>query len=371
MKLRRCMLFGWILALAAVLTPAVWADEPVAVEQPLTLDEAIRRALLVSPDILLAKFDVLEAEIALKEAEINQLAGRPVSELEEAKRSLVEARVAFVEAISEVALQVQEAYYEVIRTGVLNELQQKTNEQTERQLAVAMTRYEAGLISEHEIDEITLQSDQAALENAAALERYEDAIRELAILVGADEWVTIDPSNLDLTFQPLDITLSQALTEALATRREIGTARRSVESAQRRLELAEATYAPPVEMMRLEMELERAKIGLARAEATVVRDIRQSYRALINAATRVALSERAEELAQRQLEITQVRYDAGLIPLSELVAAERGAAQAALDVAGAVWDYNSARIAFLKKIGRIELPPLPGEIEEFMSQWGD
>ena len=222
MKLRRCMLFGWILALAAVLTPAVWADEPVAVEQPLTLDEAIRRALLVSPDILLAKFDVLEAEIALKEAEINQLAGRPVSELEEAKRSLVEARAAFVEAISEVALQVQEAYYEVIRTGVLNELQQKTNEQTERQLAVAMTRYEAGLISEHEIDEITLQSDQAALENAAALERYEDANRELAILVGADEWVAIDPSNLDLTFQPLDITLSQALTEALATRREIG-----------------------------------------------------------------------------------------------------------------------------------------------------
>ena len=265
----------------------------------------------------------------------------------------MEARAAFVEAISEVALQVQEAYYQVIRIGVLNELQQKNNEQTERQLAVAMTRYEAGLMAKHEIDEVILQSDQAAIENEAAVERYEDAVKELAILVGADEFVTIDASDIDISFRPLDITLNQALNEALATRREIATARRSVESAQRRLELAEATYAPPVEIMRLEMELERAQIGLARAEATVIRDIRQSYRALINAATNVSLSERAEELAKRQLEITQVRYDAGLIPLSELVAAERAASQAALDVAGAVWDYNSARIAFLKKIGRI------------------
>lgn len=361
----------WVLGIHAVVASGVWADEPDAGKDSVNLDEAIRLALLVSPEILLAKFDVLDAEIALKEAEINQLAGHPASELDDAARALVEAQDTFVDTISEVALQVQEAYYQVIRSAELNETQQKMNEQTERQVAVAMTRFEAGLIAKHEIDEVTLQSDQSAIETAAALERHEDTVRELTLLLGLDEPVQIDRSDIEISFQPLTITLDEALAEAFATRREISAAQRSVDSAERRLKLAEATYAPPVEITRLEMDVERAEIGLARAEVTVAQDIRGSYRSLQHAATQVSLRRREEELAKRRLEITTVRYDAGLIPLSDLVSAERAVSQAALDVAGTIWDYNGERVAFLKKIGRIELPPLPGEIKEFISRWND
>src|SRR5690606_880235 len=77
-----------------------------------TLSDAIVDALIASPEVELARMSVQEAEIALKEAEIDQLAGRPRSELIEAERSLDEARSRFVDTLGDVALKVQEAYYQ-------------------------------------------------------------------------------------------------------------------------------------------------------------------------------------------------------------------------------------------------------------------
>lgn len=336
----------------------------------ITLSDAIVDALIVSPEVELARMSVQEAEIALKEAEIDQLAGRPRSELIEAERSLDEARSRFVDTLSDVALKVQEAYYQVLRTGELLALQQRNEEQAERQYAVAKTRYDAGIIAHHEYLDVELRREQAAHQRLAAERNHENAILRLADMIGADPSEGLQLASTEAPpFTPLSLTLDEAIAEAEASSSDIAQAERGLEAAERNLELAQSTFAPPVELTRAEIARKRAEIRLLQAIAAVRADVRQSYHELTSAATDVALKERSLDLALRRLEIARARYDAGTIPLLDLVGAEAAHMQAGLDATGAVWDYNLAAARFLRKIGRIQLPPLPPSIEEFMSGW--
>lgn len=337
----------------------------------LTIPEAARRALAVSFDVELARFAVLEAEMALREAEIDQLAGRPRSELVNAQRALEEARLAYVDALVDAALQVEEAYYQVLRTAELRQIQRNNLEQAERQRQVAETRFAAGLIAKHDLDQVRLRRDEADIEWMAAQSREEDARRALAQLLGLPDLEGIRLASERSPFQPLAITLAEALAESAQSRSEIGRAARALEAAEEKLSLAKSTFAPPAELRRNELEIERARINLQKAEASVSKDVKASFDLLMSAATKVELNERALQLAERRLEIAKARYDAGIIPLVDLVAAETEAQRARLDAAAAIWDYNLEEARFLRKIGRTQLPPLPEAIEVFIAGWTD
>lgn len=359
----------FLAALLTLLFPGALLAPHAAGASELTLGQAIELALLRSPEVELARLDVLEAQLRRDEARIDQLAGRPLSELLEAERSLEAARERYLDTLFDVALRVEDEYYKLLRTGEQAAIARLHEEQAERRFQLAAARYEAGQISRLDYEEAQLRRDQATHSRLAAEASHEDARRALRLLTGAREIQRWAPA--EVPFAPLEIDLHVAIEEALAKRREVLQAARQLEAAERDLELLRVTSASPAELTRAEASLKRAEIALAQAVARVEDDVRSGYSALRRAEENVSFTERERRLAEQRLAIALMRHEAGLISLADLVSAETAWMQANLSAAGAVWDYALEKARFLRRIGRMELPPLPVEIEEFIASWKD
>lgn len=356
--------WAWISASQAV------AAGPAGTAQELSLSEAIRRALARAPELTLARLAVAEAEIALREAKLGQLVGRPRSEYDLAAQALQEARDDYTDALVQTALQVEEAYYGVLRARELLQIQESNQEQADRQLALTKARYEAGLIARQDYLEAEASHATARFQLERARRDYGEAVRRLAELAGLPEDATIELTE-QFVFEPWHLPLEQAVEEARTARSEVVRARRGVTLAETQVEQARAPYAAPVERVRAEIQLERARVQYEQALTAVSAQVRREWLALKDAEHEVGAARRREELARSRAEINRARYDAGTLPLLELLQSEAAYAQARLDAAGAVWDYNLAKARFLRTLGRPELPPLPPEIAEYIDGWDE
>ncbi len=359
----------FLAALLTLLFPGALLAPHAAGASELTLGQAIELALLRSPEVALARLDVLEAQLRRDEARIDQLAGRPLSELLEAERSLEAARERYLDTLFDVALRVEDEYYKLLRTGEQAAIARLHEEQAERRFQLAAARYEAGQISRLDYEEAQLRRDQATHSRLAAEASHEDARRALRLLTGTGK--TQRWAQIEVPFVPLEMELDVAIEEALAKRREVLHAARQVEAAARDLDLLRGISASPAELTRAEAAARRAEIGLAQAIAKVEADVRDGYAILKRAEENVRFREREFALAQQRLAVALARLDAGLISFSDLMIAETEWREASLAAAGAVWDYALEKARFLRKIGRVQLPPLPVEIEEFIASWQD
>lgn len=336
----------------------------------LSLAEAVQRAMERAPEVTLARLAVTEAELALQEAELGALVGRPRSEYDEAVLALQQARDEYLGALAQVALQVEEAYYAVLRAAELLAIQASSQEQSDRQFALTRARYEAGHIARQDFLE-------AEANHAGGVERLEqarrshaEAMRRLALLVGLPENAMLTLTE-EVALEEWQLPLEEALEEALAQRAEIARARRTLARAESALAQASSPYAAPVERVRAELQLERARVQYEQAVATVSAQVRQEWFSLVDAQRNVATTRRQEELALGRAEIARVRYEAGAIALLDWLQAESSYAQARLNAAAAVWDYNLAKARFLRTLGRTELPPLPDSIAEYIASWDE
>jgi len=364
------------LAILAVAAPAAFGsgeETPGRAAQaaqaiPVSVADAVQQALVHSPELTLAQLAVAEAEIALQEAAIGRMAGQPESAYREARDKLLEARDAYTDQLVQVALQVEEAYYNVLRSHELLAIQESNKEQADRQLAVARARYEAGLIARQDLLEAELNHEQSRLSLEKAARDVDEARRRLAELMGAGQGTPLLLVE-EVRFSPLRLALEDAIAEALAQRAEVVRAQRAVEQAREQVAQAQSPYAAPVELQRAQFNLERAHLQLEQARAQVRQQVRQEWFQLLDAEQQVAVTRRQEELARTRVEISRARYEAGFIALLELLRHEAEYAQARLDAAGAVWDYNLAKARFLRTLGRSELPPLPPAIADYLDSW--
>ena len=336
----------------------------------LSLAEAVQRALERAPGLTLARLDVTEAEIALKEAELGELVGRPRSEYDRAVQELRLARDGDMGTSVLVTLLAEEAYDGVLRAAELLQIQESNQEQSDRQFALTKARYEAGLIARQDFLEAEASHRESLYRLEQARRSYAEAVRELAGLAGLPDDVELRLTE-EFAFEPWAVPLEEALAEALAGRAELVRARRAVEQARRQLEQARAPYAAPVERVQAEIQLERAQVQYEQAAADVAAQVRREWFALKDAEHQVATARRREELARSRAKINRSRYDAGLLALMELLQSEASYAQARLDAAGAVWDYNLAKARFLRTLGRPELPPLPPSVAEYIAGWDE
>lgn len=347
-----------------------WAAGAEGEAEELSLATAIQRGLTHATSLVLAQFKIEEAEIALEEALIRRLEGQPESTVQQAEANLAQARDDYINAIFQVALAVEEAYYDVIRNEERLEIQQRNMEQADRQLAVARARYDAGLISRQEL----LQTELSHQQSVSAMERAQrqaaDARRQLARLIGADEGAFLILRDT-FPFEPLEITLEDAIAAALATASALKQAERNL--AQRKIDLAQADnpYTAPVTLRKAEMEVRRAEIALEEAKVTAIDQIRQQWYALKDQEYNVISTRQREQLALDSLAICEARFDAGMMSLIDLLRDQASALEAQLNATATVWDYNLAKARFLRAIGRTELPPLPREIADFIASWDE
>lgn len=336
----------------------------------LTLTEAIQRALDDAPTLQLARFDVEEAMIGLREAELGQLAGQPRNEYEQVLRRLHDAQEAYIDQLAHIALQVEEAYYKVLGSGEALTIQKSNVEQADRQFALTKARYEAGLIARQDFLEAELSYEQTIYTLETVEREHDDAWRHLRRLVGLDDETALRLHD-DVSFEPLHIELHVAVSEALTNRSEIRRAERAVGQADTAVRQAAAPYAAPVELDRAEMNLARAKIQLEETIRQIEDEVRNEWFALVDLSRNVEVTARKERLAHNKVEISRTRYEGGAIALLQLLQDEETYARARQDAVGAMWDYNLARARFWRTLGRSQLPPLPPAVADYIESWLD
>lgn len=359
---------GLCMVLLFALAGFAYAEQPIGSD--LTLASAVQQALTTAPGLVLAQFTIEEAEIGLEEALIGRLAGMPESEIASAKATLQEARDAYRDELVSIALEVEEAYYGVIRNEEMLQIQKAGLEQADRQFAVAEARYNAGLISRQELLEAELSHAQSLVAMEKAERQVVDAHRQLARITGAREGIRFTLHNT-FGLDPFAISLEDALTEATEKRSEIKKAERALQQAQVQVAQADNAYTAPVTLRKAEMAKRKAEIQLEQAQIQVVESIRREWYGLQDAEYNITAARQKERLAQDRLTITQAKFDAGMISLLDLLRDQAAASQAKLDAAGAVWDYNLAKARFLRSLGRPELPVLPESIVEYMADWAE
>lgn len=335
--------------------PAEADAAPEGRQDGLDLAGAIRAALRVSPHVRLAELQVAEAELALLAAEVKKSEGDLEAYLE-AQHALEQARTALEGAVADAAVQAEEAFYNVLRAQELLELRQRAAEQAAARAAVARARHEAGMLSQVDLLEVELSHARAAAAQHDAERSLEAARRALSELTGIDPLPPLQWSRDALAFAPVEVSLAGAMDKAVRASSDVTAARFALRAAERRLELARLSDFPAVDVRRAEMEVERAAIRLAEAEAAIRREVRLAYDALLAAAHNVSLEEQALALALQRLDIARTRHDAGTLPLVELFAEEGRAMEARLNAASALWDYNLKKARFLRLTG--EAAPL-------------
>jgi len=321
-----------------------------ASESGLTLQAAIEAALGASPELSLARLRVREAELSLLAAEVE--AGQSTRfEYLQAQRELEAAHRALLDAAAAVTLRAEEAFYRALRAQDLLELRQRAADEAGARAGVAQARFDAGTLPRIDLLEIELAAETAAARLDDARRELEAALHSLSELTGLFPLPPLQWSEEERAFTPLEVDLEAATVRALDAHGDVAAARIALESAERRLESERLSGSPPVALLRAEIEVERAGIRLAEAQARARQEVRQSYDALKTAAGEVSLKEKALSLELLRLEVARARYAAGTIALSELHAAETRAVEARVDAAMALWEYNLQKARFLRLTG--------------------
>ncbi len=147
---------------------------PPAQATGLSLDDAVQAALATAA-VELARLQALQAELNLLAAQLEKDQGKRLEYLE-AQRALEEAQSACRRAAAaEAAVQAEEAFYNVLRTGELLELFRRAAAQAETQVAIARARHESGTLTPRPHGGRTCQREgRRSLNNA---QREHDAAR--------------------------------------------------------------------------------------------------------------------------------------------------------------------------------------------------
>jgi outer membrane protein TolC len=357
------LLIGFI-SLVAVLAASliVGAEEQTTVVAAadsgvprLSLEQTLELALQANPNIIITDLAVKEAELRLKEAQVNLRITVTPQQLEEAQAALEAARA---EALLTRQAQMQtarERYISVLKAQHTLRLAHAGVEQAERQLALVRERLSAGLATDTDLylaednlrrAQITLRQSQASLES--------ERIR-FNLLLSRDlraDFELIDDIQSEIPSWDLEADTDTAL----ANRLDIQVLERSLELAKRNLAAADPSYTPKAQIERLEMAVEKAQIALEQARARVILETRDAILNLEMARIQADLAAEAFEHQQRLLQVAVLRHENGLITAGELMDAQAAANAAEIRAVQALYDQALAVTRYLNAIGADILP---------------
>lgn len=357
---------GLALGLALALVPAVFTLAPAAAAQeaipsgePLTLEAAIRLALEQGPDRRAADLELELARIQYEQAKANLLVNPSPVNLREAESAWRNAQIEHQASSANIALQVEEAYYDLIRRLQQVELSAGNLEQARRQLEAAQVRHEAGALADLDLRQTRQQVAQAELQLESDRRALATARRTLNQLLGRPLDEPIEPAETELRFEPADVDLEAALESALSKRLEILQAQDRVETARINLELAQNPYTPRLDQARAQLQLQQAEQALAQARRKVEMEVRSAYDAVKAAEAQVPLRQEAAALAVEQLRIARLRFEAGTITSLDVTEAQQRAFEAQVSALNALFDY---RISLARFFQAAQLAGLEGAV---------
>lgn len=340
--------FGLILGLTS--GPVAAAAQAAQGAAPLSLADVLRIANQESASVILADLALEEARLAYEEMKANHLLRPSVITLQQGENAWKVAQANRGLARRDLAMQVQQAYYDVLRTQMALDLARRAVEQSQAQLESTRFRHSQGMLSDVDLlaAESQLATAEADLNKAQA--GLKGARMQLNRIMGRELEAPFELVD-EFAYEPVAISLEEALAGAVKLRLELQRARDTLALREKELAVSDPAYTPPLTVKKAELAVKRARLELEETETSILLEVRQNYQAAKEGEARIPIQQKNLTRAKESLRITEARYNAGVITSVDLIDAQRAAFQAETQLIQAVFDYNMALARFFKSAG--------------------
>jgi len=241
---------------------------------------------------------------------------------------------------------VEAAYYGALSARDNKLLAEAALQRQQEMLKIAEAKYKAGTAAKNEVLDAQVQLAKAETELLKAKSQEEKAYINLKKLLGLPQNKQIELTD-SFDYKPVDfkVTLDELIVEALKNRIDIISAEGNYEIAKLDFDLNKQVYPSNTYIYKeKEHTMEEARIKLEDTKAAVEAEVRQIWLDFEEAKANIPVLDKALELAEESLRIAKISYKAGIVRNVDVVAAEEGLKQIQLQRAGAIYNYNLARL---------------------------
>lgn len=319
-------------------------------------------------------------------------------ELVSAERNTRSQYRSLILAQQRLMIDVATAYYGILRDQMLSEVNKRALERAKILLQAAEAKLKVGMASKMDVFRAELQVLTAENGTIDSAESLQNTRQRFNLLLGTDlESNFVLSSTLDYT--PITPDKDQLIQQALDNRLEIQDAQENVIDAERRLKIARQNLYPPLDVsirytlsgegdafdQSLEMDDSFWGIGLnssfnldlARDRATyqqaqltldgtiraiestqqdIFLEVLQTITRVQQAQARVHLQEQSVFQAEKQLELSELRYKKGLSDNLDVIDAEEAHNKAKTNYYSAIVQHLIAKMRLKQVTGTLEVP---------------
>lgn len=327
-----------------------WAfGEEAKTPKALSLQEAIALGLQESRAIRRAELNLKLQEVAYREGKANLLLSPSVVSELQLENSWQSARRSFALSKMQLALQIEEAYYNVLRAERALSLARENLARLEKQLEDVRAKFSLGVVAKVDVLRSELEVDRARLEVEKAEENLTLSRMTLGSLLGQGLEAEFTLSSR-LEFTPETLDLDACVQYALEHRPEVKEKEEVLSLRKKELEVV-TSYTPPLEREKAKIQLALAENELADTRESVILEVRQRFSEFLAAQKNIPIAEKNVTLARETLNIQRARFEAGVITLLDLLDAQNDLYEAESNYLQAIFEYNIARAKLFNALG--------------------
>ncbi len=340
------------ICITLLLCSGIILAEDSGVSEDLGLAECIEYALKYHPDIESAKFTLFEAETELKRLKLEDPRTIAQKEYEDAEQVVEQAKESLREACMNLALNVENKYYQILKEIQTVNNTRLSQERAEKQMAIVEIKFDNGLIPKKEFETMQKSLQDAKKAYNQALFGLETMRMELNLTIGRDIDVFFTLKDKEFVFEPLEIDLETVTEFALEHSKDIKSSRDTLNQAKEDLELVRQTEASELDILKAEHQLKMAEISLQRTRQQVIIQIRSQVMGFQSSKDEIEEVNQDLEEARNNLQVLSLKYEAGLVSLSQLLEGEQTLKEAEIECVQVIYDYNLAKASFNQSIGK-------------------
>lgn len=288
-----------------------------------------------------------------------------LSELETSKQELV--------------YKVTEAYYRVLQAEGLKRVSEQALTQIKAHLETSQSLLAEGMIAPIDLNRINSQLSHLEHNLIRAENSYLLTVYNLNSIMGIELETAIQLQN-DLTYEPCDITLEEALETAGKYRPEIEQINQRRIMMEGMVDIAKGNRLPQV-VMNMESgltgwkvaivgevsildggvnksKIKQAELNLAQIEQGeqqtlqfIELEVRSLYLKMKEAEKLVKITEQGIKDSEESFRIAQIKYNEGVSANIEVIDAQSALIEAETNHLNALYDFNTSRAALVKAIG--------------------
>lgn len=279
----------------------------------------------------------------------------------------------------ELIYKVTEAYYRVLQAEGLKRVSAQALAQIKVHLDNSRSLLTEGMIAPIDLNRINSQLSNLEHNLIRAENGYLLTVYNLNSIMGIDLETSLKLEN-DLTYEPCDISLEEALESARQYRPELEQVNQQKKIMKGMLNIAKSNKGPQI-MMNMDSglsgwkvaivgeipifdggvnksKIKQAELNLAQVEQSekqalqlIEFEVRSLYLKMVEAEKLVKVAKQGIEDSEESFRIAQVKYNEGVSTNIEVIDAQSALIEAETNHLNALYDYNTNRVALIKAMG--------------------